>query len=737
MLYPGFENDKEYLTMKFRNPELDPATGLTNEEIRQQSLDYAKTMADQPVPIIKGRCFEFVCRNMQIDVNPRDCYPGFGCCNRNLRPLKPMIDHLYHGIYDKYIKDTVGDLWNKRQEAGLHTIWPDFDHSVPEWENVFALGFPGLRDRARDYRAQHEKNGTLTESVTAYFDGIEITLNAVIECIGRLIAYAQEKHGDDPRIQREIRCLEQLRTGAPQDIYDILMMIYLFFFFAEHVDHMQVRSLTNLDDVLLPYYRNALASGQYTQDEIREFIACFLMQWGSINNYWGHPLYLGGTSADGGTLYNECSALILEIFDELAIPTPKIQLKIAKHTPDWLMKQALRMVRDHNSSLVFVSDENAQELLLRKGCTPEEARRFNVTGCYEPALRNSNGTAAGHVNMLKCVELAMNNGYSKIGDYQCDCGAMKIEEMKSFDDFLQAVLTYLDDNIKTVIKIALVSEKYLEFINPGQLYSSTVDNSLKLGVDAFARGTVYKSSGLLLCGLGTTVDALMAVKKAVFDEKLLTLEEFRDILNRNWEGAEKLRLKMLHMKEKYGNGIPEVDQYADLLAKFASKRILGVPNARGGTFSASGHCARQFIVQGEKTSATPDGRKDGEEFSKNLSPTMGADTNGITALSNSVCTMDYHDLPDDFPLDVMMHPATVQGEDGLEEMKAYIYSHYAKGGMQIHFNVFNAETLIDAKAHPEKYQNLQIRVCGWNVRFVELNGKEQDMYITRALRIAE
>lgn len=151
----------------------------------------------------------------------------------------------------------------------------------------------------------------------------------------------------------------------------------------------------------------------------------------------------------------------------------------------------------------------------------------------------------------------------------------------------------------------------------------------------------------------------------------------------------------------------------------------------------SGHSARQFIVQGEKTAATPDGRKEGDEFSKNLSPTMGADTNGVTALSNSICTLNADNFPGDFPLDVMMLPATIQGEEGLEALKNYIYSHFAKGGRQIHFNIFNAETLIDAKEHPEKYQNLQIRVCGWNVHFVELNAKEQDMYIARALRIAE
>ena len=737
MLYSGFEKDKDYLVNKFRNPVLDPATGITNDEIRDQLLDAVAPWNDQSVFIRKAHGFEFICNKMQIDVNPHDCFPGFGCYNRGRRPIAPLVSANYSTVYQKYLNDTVADLWTKQQAAGLITYWPDFDHSVPDWDSIFSLGFPGLRDRAREYRAQHEKNGTLTDEVAAYFDGIELTWNAILNCIGRLIDYAKEHHNDNPRIQREIRCLEQMCTGAPRDTYEFLMTIYLYFFFAEHIDHMQVRSLSNLDVEMLRYYKKDLAEGRYTMDEIREFITCFLMQWGSINNYWGHPLYLGGTAPDGGTLYNECSSLILEIFDELAIPTPKIQLKIAKHTPDWLWKQALRMVRDHNSSLMFISEENAQELLVSRGFSKEEARICHISGCYELTPRDSNGTGSGHVNMLKCVELALNNGYSKIGEYQCTSQAMKLEDMKTFDDFYQTVLVYLDEIIQNLKKTSFEVEQYLGEINPGQMFSSTMVTSLTKGIDAFSRGTTYKSSGILMCGLGTTVDALMAVKKAVFDEKLVTLEEFRDILNNNWEGAEKLRLKMLHAKEKYGNGIPEVDQYADRLMKFASVRINNQPSGRGGYFSMSGHTARQFITQGNLTGATPDGRKSGEEFSKNLSPTMGADTNGLTALSRSICTMDYHDMPGDFPLDVMMHPATVQGEEGLEAMKNYIFSHYTNGGLQIHFNVFDAQTLIDAKAHPEKYQNLQVRVCGWNVRFVELNEKEQDMYITRALRIAE
>jgi formate C-acetyltransferase len=79
----------------------------------------------------------------------------------------------------------------------------------------------------------------------------------------------------------------------------------------------------------------------------------------------------------------------------------------------------------------------------------------------------------------------------------------------------------------------------------------------------------------------------------------------------------------------------------------------------------------------------------------------------------------------------------VQGEEGIAALQGLIFTYFAKGGLAIHFNIFDAETLKAAQREPEKYANLQIRVCGWNVRFVELAKAEQDAYIKRAENIAE
>ena len=122
----------------------------------------------------------------------------------------------------------------------------------------------------------------------------------------------------------------------------------------------------------------------------------------------------------------------------------------------------------------------------------------------------------------------------------------------------------------------------------------------------------------------------------------------------------------------------------------------------------------------------------GEEFSKNISPAPGADREGPTALVASINAIDTRDIPGDIILDMMIHPSTIQGEKGLMAMKVLIDRYFAAGGCAIHFNVFSAEELRDAQAHPERYENLQVRMCGWNVRWNDLSKTLQDAYILRA-----
>jgi formate C-acetyltransferase len=307
---------------------------------------------------------------------------------------------------------------------------------------------------------------------------------------------------------------------------------------------------------------------------------------------------------------------------------------------------------------------------------------------------------------------------------------------QSFNSFKAEYLRRLAATTTRCREIAFEFEKVLGDVNPADLMTIATEHALKTRKDGFMNGCPRgNSSAILAVGPGTAVDALLAIKEIVYEKKEMSLAELGNIMAANWKDHEPLRLRMLRSKRKWGNNDPEANALgAELIDCFASQ-INGKPNSKGGRFFASGHSARQYIHLGEKTGATPDGRKKGDEMSKNLSPTMGADTEGATALVATLAASDSTKLPGDYPLDLMLHPSVCAGKKGLEVMKALVQQFHANGGSVIQFTVFSAEELRDAQAHPERYENLQVRICGWNVRWNDLSKKEQDAFIRRAENI--
>ena len=111
---------------------------------------------------------------------------------------------------------------------------------------------------------------------------------------------------------------------------------------------------------------------------------------------------------------------------------------------------------------------------------------------------------------------------------------------------------------------------------------------------------------------------------------------------------------------------------------------------------------------------------------------MGQNRDGATAAILSATKIDATSFTSDAALDLGLLPSAVSGDDGLEAMYGLVMTFVKRGGHAIHINVFDAQTLRDAQAHPDKYQDLQIRVCGWNVLWNNICKKEQDGFIKQA-----
>ena len=709
-----------YLRRKFRQDVTDKTTGLSQQEllVRLDEIVAQGKASGESWRVTKAKLFAAGVLEQSIDVSPLDWFPAIAVWDRLSLPIwKVTKTDRSREVNAKMLPAWVTKEWYAGNAAGDWNMWQDFDHSVPDWRVIMKLGFPGMKARLDKYAVKDDP----------FYEGLEIAADAMLAGIDRFVGQGKKRErgtGNGERLQKEIACLERLRNGPPQTAYDAMMFIWLYFFCSEHLDGFQCRSLTELDVFLTPYYDADIAAGRTTEAEFREQLKHFLWQWGSVANYWNQPVGLGGTRADGTTEFNHVSRIILDVMDECALATPKFLVKVAPNTPDWAWDKMLDMARRHRS-LSFTGEKPvARSLGKWFGANDDDCRKMVMTGCYEPQLHDgANRTGVGHVNFLKPVEKMLEE--CKMEGERC--------EIEDFNSFKAEYLRRLAHVTARCREITFEIEKVLGEVNPADLMTISTEHALKARKDGFADGCPRgNDTAILAVGLGTTVDALLAVKEIVFERKTMTLSDLGAVMSANWEGHEELRLRMLRSRRKWGNNDSEANALgAELIECFASQ-LNGRPNSRGGMFLACGHCARQYIVLGKKTGATPDGRKAGDEMSKNLSPTMGVDVEGATALVNTLAVSDVTKLPGDYPIDMMLHPSVCQGEKGLKAMRSLVEVFHANGGAVIQFTVFGAEELRDAQAHPEKYENLQVRVCGWNVRWNDLCKAEQDAYISRA-----
>lgn len=739
--------DRYYIERKYHDPEkaFNPfarmayhgvgyveESGLVDQDLLDGLKKLEKEISNLPHPIARAKAIKYVLENERIYINEHDYFVGFDSLNRLANSVTfSKWERESQKLRNKELVDLAEDFNN----SGSVMIWTDYDHVVPDWESLMNLGFVGIRERARKYRTEHKKKGTLNDESEAFFEGIEIEYTAIIDLIDRMYHIAKKQKFE--KAGKIAKCLQNLRAGKPTDFYEALQMTYIYFIISECVDSYQVRSLGNgLDGTLLRFYKEDIASGKYTRSDIEDFLSYFLLQWSAIGNYWGQPFYMGGTNRDGSTKYTELSFIILDVYDRLGIYNPKIQLKINENTPDKILNKAFEMIKSKNASIVFCCEPAMIKAIMGYGATYEEALDFDIRGCYETGVRaNEVSSGSGYINAAKAIEYIFTDGFDEKIQKQIGIKTGSLSEIKTFEDFYFAFIKQWEHLIEQSAKITNDAEKFLAFVNPSSLYSATIKTSLKNGRDGYGGGVKFNNNAMLNCGFASAVDSIMAVKEFVFEKGIITLSELAKALKSDWKGYEFLQLKIKKSPHKYGNNDWLTDMYASAMASFFANKVNNIPNSRGGFYKAILHSARAFIIQGEKTGALPDGRNAGEELSKNASPAPGMDKNGVTALIQSALKLNPSDYHESFCLDIMLHPSALDGDDGYTVFRAILMTYLKGGGQSIQFNVFNVSTLRDAQKNPEKYQNLQVRVCGWNTLWNNMSKQEQDAYILRAENI--
>ncbi len=719
MIWKQFEVDKKYLENQYSVDHWDVNSGMSLELLRDR-CEKTALAPDKSRAVIRAELICGILENAQIEINPFDWFQ----------------DKINHGdmiarIENKWLEEALSEsdeaLKERREklsESYACTGERDFGHCTPDWKRILQFGIPGLRHLAEEKR----KNCSEGKQLEFYNCCIQVADSLI--CLLNRIADLAERVGEKYEKQKLVaKSLRNLAAGAPTDILEAMQLIILYYEMQTFVEGTLIRSLGNIDALLYRYYVNDLASGRYTEDQVRELLDYFMYKLMAKSVTANVPICIGAADENFGP--NALSYIFLDEYSRLGIYDPKIHIRYNQYTSDAMLRRIFENIRKGHNSYVFLNDDAISASLESIGIDRSISRDYAIVGCYEPCVNGKEVPCScnGRINLLKAVEFVLSNGVDVKTGEMTGLKTGELSEFSTFEDFYKAVkkqIEYLA--ISTMEFITDVEKKYPQ-IHTAPMHSMSFESCMENGTDAYEGGAEYNNSSVNAFGIANVVDSLEMIKHIVYENGEMTLKEFAEIVLHNWDGYENFRLRCKKDFPKYGNGNDEADRFATELTSYTASLINGKPNGRRGVFRFGAFSIDWRIYFGAGTWATPDGRLAGDPISKNIDAVAGEDKNGITSLMNSVTKLDFKHIPNGSVLDVTLHNTAVSGEDGMTAMFGLLKTFMKCGGMAIQFNVLDEKMLIDAQKHPENYKNLQVRLCGWNVYYVNLSKKEQDDFI--------
>ena len=683
MKYAPFDEIRPKLEKQYENAVFSTEDCWTEEQLRQVWEDHKKENPDEDRILSRAFLISLILEHAPVAVEKFNAFPG------KFQPFGLLGEDLLAGY--ELAKEKVPGFVPRGRDYKRGIGWMvDRSHTAPDWKVLAKLGLPGLITRAEG------KSSPFHRAVVMVYKALAEFCRRVAKINGNPV-YAE------------------IAEHAPKTLHEAFALAYVLHDAIEFAGE-EVRTMGRFDEIYIDFYRKDIAEGRLTRESARELIKYFWIAF--YARYQGKRF---GKNFCFGPNFNELSYLGMEAYYEMNTVDPKLSVLVRSDMPQDFAELYAKCIRDGRTGIVSLNYDVVVQGMIRHGRTEEDAKNFIPIGCYEPAVAGKEISCSGsaHIDLPAMILAVLDSG----------------KEYATFDEFKTACLEELRNNVRIMGEGQTLCDIAWKYVNPVPLLSGTFDSCVEKGRDISDAGAVYNTTGCVASYFADVVDSLEAVRYLVYEKKLCTLSELDQILKDNWQGHEKLRAKVLREPAKWGNNDPRTDALGKEIASFVSDLLFHLPNGRGGFFYPA--LFGQMVVEnGEEFGAFPSGRLAKEPLSKNMCSAIGMDRNGITALMESVLKVDMRQFPNGTCLDIMLHPTSVKGEEGLKILVSLIRSFIAHGGSGIQFNIFDAAILRDAQKHPEKYENLQVRVCGWNVRFTDLAPEAQETFIRQAEQIA-
>lgn len=676
---------------------------ISNAEFHYLFYKKYETLADLPEEERYGESFYFAFSNLRPSISEGELIVG----KRDL-PLTAEMQAEMDSTYAKIITDRCNKAGGGQDS-----------HMAIDYELLLSKGVNGI---IASIDACLE---TCEPDKTAFYKCCKRCLEAVVKHAENYSALALElsEKTQDPIYQEELKTISAICKKVPAQPAETFHEAVQCTHFITHCVTMnpfrschQQFQLGHPDRYLLPYYEKDIQNSNITKEHAQLLLDCLGIQ---INHRVPSGLssgyMVGGRDAQGNIVANELTDMCMQVVNDIRLVYPAVGLCYTQGMPEEYLKKACALLAKGYSHPAIFNDDVITRGLLHYGVPEAQAHNYIHSTCVEitPVAASNVWVASPYTNMPQLLLNIMDR------EYAC------------LDDLLAQYFAVLDESIENDFggHQWYRSVRTRNSMNP--LLSCFVNDCLQRGLDIERGGAVYNWILPSFVGMANLIDAIFAIKVLVFDQKRLTLREFKEVLDSNFEGNEAFRLYILNKLPKYGNDIDEIDTLFSLFTEHIvreCKKHHGMHS--NANLIPSVFCWEMHEQFGRNTIATPDGRPAGFPLGDGSGPCQGRELNGPTASILSSTKWEHEKFIGGVAVNLKFSKASL-GKDSVDIMNSLIKTYLNRGGFELQINVVDNETLKKAQLHPEQYRDLVVRIGGYSDYFVRLSKQMQEEVILR------
>lgn len=659
-------------------------------------------------------------------------------------------DRIYD-LWQEIFGGKIRDLEKVRAHMGI-ALQPVVSRCA-DYEKVLKLGLKGIIKEIEEELEKVSMFNSVSE-INKYnlLKGMIITCEAVINFAKRYSILAKELADKEtnPSKKEELRIIADncLRVPAnpPRSFYEALQSFWFIHLCVNLESANSLEAPGRMDQYLYPFYERDINNGVLSREQAAELLGCLWVKFNEMEvghgKVWSEAgqssqfqdITLGGVTEDGKDASNELTYLMLEVTRQIKMAQPATYIRCHQNTPEWLWRKSFETCRDRGDGQpAFLNDQAVILNLVSKNIPIQEARNWVGQGCVHPFAKGATGDRPINMNLAKIFEIGLNDGVDPISGKMLGISTGDPRKFKTFEELYDAIKRQMEYFFELYAKMHRILWEERISIYSLPFYSSIMPDCIQKGLDFMAGGVRYPQQyyGFHDRGHVNIADSLAAIKKLVYEEKQINMDQLLDALKNNFEGNEVLRHKLLSAP-KYGNDTDFVDSIFDDFWLWTERRIAQTKHATGEKPSVIRGGASKHYYHGKGVGALPDGRKAYEPLADgSLSPMRAMDTEGPTAVIKSASKINHTEHATDSLLNMKLSPSMLKNNEGLSKGIALVKTYFNRGGYHIQFNMMGNEILKKAKEKPEKYQDLLVRVAGYSAYFVDLSEMVQDEIIAR------